>query len=170
MRIASLLTVLIVLCLAGCAQPKYLVKGLTLPSGSTIVDEMESTELPSEQRLSEGEIDKVVTVNFDCPGNCDSVVSHIDQVMTKRGYHEWFEQVHNLHPDQNESLVDTPMSSLWCWLKEYAKYEVQLMDNNSIKQACKTLADEHPSLSEHTTKRIETLSESQYTLIVIRYK
>lgn len=159
MRIYMLALAIALLSLAGCAKPQYLIKGLTLPAGSTVINEMESTQMNMQVPLM-GELDKAKTVNFDCSGGWDSVVSHVDSAMRKQGYAESLSELGSMIPG-GSSLQNELMSGMRMWMKEDNEFQVMLMNNTAMMNAAaKGGGGGDPS----------ALGMGEFTLTVIKYK
>ena len=73
---------------AGCAaQPQYLVKGLTLPPGSTEKSRKESKVTTSDRKLKFGEQpDGTLLVYFDSTSSWDEVTAHFDKSLQQAGF------------------------------------------------------------------------------------
>ncbi len=72
----------------SCAKPKYLIKGLTLPPGSTVVGDKESLssrEMGSLSPMGDHPGMKIV-IAFNCSGDWNSVKAHFDDCLGKSGY------------------------------------------------------------------------------------
>jgi hypothetical protein len=163
MRILLPALVVVLLSIASCAQPKYLVKGLTLPAGATVTNEMESKQI-SMQIPMMGEVDKAITINFDCSSDWDAIVSHINQSMSKEGYEESFSQLNNMFPGgQSNPMQDQVMSSMRMWSKAGGKHQVMLMNNKAMLGAA-------GSGKGFNSESLGATGMGDYTLTVIRYK
>jgi hypothetical protein len=91
-RIAPLLALAAAISLlASCSKPAYWVEGLSLPPGSTVVDELETgtpREVPGIALPMMGEFSQSLTVAFNNYGGWNAVSLHIDRCLQDQGYSE----------------------------------------------------------------------------------
>ncbi|MEZ5339287.1 MAG: hypothetical protein R3F46_13640 [bacterium] len=90
LHISLTLTLLLasLLLLAGCGRGQYGLRGLSLPAGSSVVDETrELTEIPGVQGSPDSRI-STLTVRFNNPDGWESVVAHFDSQLAGLGYRE----------------------------------------------------------------------------------
>jgi hypothetical protein len=76
----TVLCILALCALNSCAKPKYIIPGLTLPPGATVIK--------SNDSLIKGNTIRHVYIWFNCPGGWDVVTQHVDKCMRRAGYRD----------------------------------------------------------------------------------
>lgn len=119
---------------ASCSQQRYLVKGLSLPPGSTEVSYDKDTNALKNMPFSIPNAGKVihnVTVNFDCKSGWDSVAAHIDSRMQNAGYQDTFSAFGDLTGMEGVSEGVLDMNKMGrSYTKMGGRFMVILMNNN----------------------------------------
>lgn len=121
--------------LLGCAKPPYLLRGLTLPPGSSVASETSGTwnggtnpafpmpmnlpGLPSMNNV------KYVQVSFDNSGGWNTVSSHFDSTLGAKGYVDTFATLGQL---AGSTQSDPLMGSMRMYSKPESKFMVMLGD------------------------------------------
>ena len=87
MTLTRLLVLIGCVALSGCAKPEYLVKGLTLPPGSTVKSKTESKETSGTAgEFFDADDGMSVVVAFDNAGGWQTVSAHFDQQLKGLGF------------------------------------------------------------------------------------
>ncbi len=135
-RVISAMTIMLILTisLTSCGGPKYLVKGLTLPPGSTEVSFDKDTNalknMPFPIPVS-GKVVHNVTVHFDCNNGWDSVAAHIDSRMQDAGYQDAFSSIGEFTGMEGAAGGLSDMNKMMRnYTKFGGKFMVMLMNNN----------------------------------------
>jgi len=129
--IAALAAVL----LSGCANSKYIIKGLRLPPGAVEVD---FSETKSGKYSS-------ITSTFNYDGGWDAVVAHFDRVLSKAGYHAESNPMGDVGSIPGMGNVDFG-SMMRMYSKEGSDYGVQLTNTAGMMAAIGSAArDMDPS-------------------------
>lgn len=120
---------------SSCSSPKYLIKELTLPPGSSEVSlDTDSKGISSNPYLNNlGKIRKSVVVGFDCNSGWDSVSAHIDSCMQRAGYESTGSQLSKM---PGVGIVADKLGDFNNMMRMYTRmggrYQVMLMNNNWI--------------------------------------
>jgi hypothetical protein len=120
----------------GCGPAPFWVQGLSLPSGSTVVSQTESTTVQGMGAMLpfKGKVEKVLNVNFDNPGGWSAVSAHIDSIMTRQGYTDQMASMAGMAGGMPPG-ASAMFSSMRMYSKDGAKYTVMLNDMGATMAA-----------------------------------
>jgi hypothetical protein len=92
----TVLWILALSALSACGKPKYVIPGLSLPPGSTVIKQH------YRGRLKDGGIN----LTFNCPGGWDYVYQYIDKCLLEAGFSEVTENSTKTRNDSEEGLEE----------------------------------------------------------------
>ena len=140
---AILLVILLIL--SGCKNGQraesggeYWITGLTLPDGSTVVTRTENALSKDDESILreaarngtfpelERPVDKVLSVNFDCPAGWNALCGHVDTCLKAQAYSE-FSQNSKLQEAAGDPRIAELLSSGKMYTKSGGDYCVELL-------------------------------------------
>jgi len=156
-----LVALLLVLMCSACAKPPYWVSGLSLPPGSTVVSETETTDNSDTPMMMPmlGEVERTLMVSFNCSGSWESVVAHIDACMSKAGYIDTMGSISGMASAMPEGEAAAGiLDSMRMYTKKDTDYSVNLHNMQAMMDGVNGSA------------ALDMLGMGQYQLMVMKYK
>jgi hypothetical protein len=152
LTLPALLVLLLSAALSSCFGSPLLMPGLSLPPGSNVINQTNSTTtqganpfggLPvpgGAQIPGMGDVDKTVMVTFDNPGGWGAVTSHLDAFMTGKGYSDPMAAMSGMSQGMPggaaaNAQMQSAMAGMRSYFKMGEKYTVMVMDNSVMMGA-----------------------------------